>query len=57
MALTTTWNASEYLKSEADIAVYLDMCLQEGGDDTAFLTYSLEVAARARLCLIDTERY
>ena len=49
MALkTTAWDSAEYLKTEADIAAYLDACFEEGGDDPAFLTHALGVAARAR---------
>lgn len=48
MALKTTlWNSSDYLKSEADIAAYLEICLREVGDDHAFLAHAREVAARA----------
>lgn len=49
MALKTTpWDSAEYLKSEADIAAYLDACFEEGWDDPAFLMHALGVAARAR---------
>jgi probable addiction module antidote protein len=49
MALKTTpWDSAEYLKSEADITAYLDACFAEAGDDPAFLTHALGVAARAR---------
>ena len=42
------WDSAEYLKSEADITAYLDACFEEAGDDPAFLTHALGVAARAR---------
>jgi probable addiction module antidote protein len=45
---TTAWDSAEYLKTEADIAAYLDACFEEGGDDPAFLAHALGVAARAR---------
>ncbi len=49
MALKTTpWDSAEYLKSEADITAYLDACVEEAGDDPAFLVHALGVAARAR---------
>lgn len=49
MALKTTpWDSAEYLKSEAEITAYLDACFEEAGDDPAFLTHALGVAARAR---------
>ena len=44
---TTRWDSAEYLKSEADITAYLDACFEEAGDDPAFLTHALGVAARA----------
>jgi probable addiction module antidote protein len=49
MALKTTrWDSAEHLKNEKDIAAYLNACLEEGGDDPAFLTHALGVVARAR---------
>lgn len=49
MALKTTlWDSADYLKSEADITAYLGACFEEAGDDPAFLTHALGVAARAR---------
>ena len=49
MALKTTpWDSAEYLKSDTDITAYLDACFEEAGDDPAFLTHALGVAARAR---------
>ncbi len=36
MALTTTpWDSAEYLKTEEDIRLYLEACLEEAGDDPA----------------------
>ena len=46
---TTVWDSTEYLKTEADIAAYLDACFEEGIDDPAFLAYAVDVAARARI--------
>lgn len=49
MALKTTrWDSAEYLKTEKDIAQYLSACIEEGGDDPAFLASALGVVARAR---------
>ncbi len=49
MALKTSpWDSADYLKSEADISAYLTACFEEAGDDPAFLTHALGVAARAR---------
>ena len=50
MALkTTAWDSAKYLKTEADIAAYLDAGFEEGIDDPAFLAYAVDVAARARI--------
>jgi probable addiction module antidote protein len=49
MALETTlWDSAEYLKTEEDIQEYLKACMEEGGDDPAFITHALGVVARAR---------
>ena len=49
MALKTTrWDSAQYLKTEEDIAEYLTACVEEGGDDPAFLADALGVVARAR---------
>lgn len=37
-----------YLKSEKDLALYLEACLKEGGDDPGFLTSALGDVARAK---------
>lgn len=37
-----------YLKSEKDLALYLEACLKEGGDDPAFIASALGDVARAR---------
>ncbi|EIF5112625.1 addiction module antidote protein [Escherichia coli] len=42
------WDSAEYLKSEEDIAAYLDACLEEAGDDAAFIAAALGDIARAR---------
>jgi hypothetical protein len=44
---TTAWDSAEYLKTETDIAAYLNACFEEAGDDPVFLTHALGVAARA----------
>jgi probable addiction module antidote protein len=49
MAITTTrWNSSEYLKTEEDIRLYLEACIEESGDDPAFIIHAFGVIARAR---------
>jgi probable addiction module antidote protein len=44
----TKFDAANYLKTEKDMAGFLDACLQEGGDDPAFITAALGTIARAR---------
>ena len=49
MALATThWDSAEHLKTEEDIRLYLEACLEEAGDDPAFIVHALGVVARAR---------
>ena len=45
---TTPWDSAEYLKTEEDIAAYIEACMEEGGDDQAFIAQALGVVARAR---------
>ncbi|CAJ0778455.1 addiction module antidote protein [Ralstonia holmesii] len=45
---TRPWDSAEHLKTEADMVAYLDACLEEAGDDPAFITHALGVVARAR---------
>jgi probable addiction module antidote protein len=42
------WDSAKYLKTEEDIADYFAICLEEGGDDAAFIAHALGVIARAR---------
>lgn len=44
---TRPWDSAEHLKTEDDIAEYFEACLQEGGDDPAFIAHALGVIARA----------
>jgi len=44
----TVYDTAEYLKTNADMAAYLDACLEEAGDDPAFIANALGVIARAR---------
>lgn len=37
-----------YLKTDKDMALYLDACLKEGGDDPTFIAAALGDIARAR---------
>ncbi len=42
------YDTAEYLKSEKDVALYLEAVMEEGGDDPAYVTHALGVVARAR---------
>lgn len=42
------WDSAEYLKTEEDMANYLDACMEEAGDDPAFIARALGTIARAR---------
>ena len=42
------WDSAQYLKTEEDMALYLDACLQEAGDDAAFIANALGHIARAK---------
>ena len=42
------WDSAEYLKTDEDMALYLEACLEEAGDDAAFIAKALGNIARAR---------
>ena len=46
--LTTPYDTAEYLKTNEDMAQYLEACFEEAGDDAAFITKALGNIARAR---------
>lgn len=41
------YDSADYLKSEEDIAAYLEAVMEEGGDDPAYIARALGVLARA----------
>ena len=45
--LTTPYNTAEYLKTDEDMALYLEACFEEAGDDAAFIAKALGNIARA----------
>jgi len=45
---TTRWESAEHLKTEDDIQLYLEACLEEAGDDPAFIIKAFGNIARAR---------
>jgi probable addiction module antidote protein len=44
----TRWDSAEHLKTNEDIAAYLDACFEQAGDDAAFIAHALGVVARAK---------
>jgi probable addiction module antidote protein len=43
---TTAWDSAAHLRSDEEIAAYMEAALEEG--DTAFIAYALGVVARAK---------
>ena len=49
MAINTTrWDSAEHLKTEEDIQLYLEACLEEAEDDPALIVHAFGVIARAK---------
>lgn len=44
----TPYDSAEYLKTDEDMAMYLEACLEEAGDDAAFIAKALGTIARAK---------
>jgi probable addiction module antidote protein len=44
----TRYDTADYLKSEKDVVVYLEACMDEAGDDAALIAHALGNIARAR---------
>ncbi|WP_347268907.1 addiction module antidote protein [Paracoccus sp. (in: a-proteobacteria)] len=42
------YDSADYLKTEEDIAAYLEAVMEESGDDPAYVTRALGAVARAR---------
>ncbi len=42
------WDSAEHLKNEDDIALYLEVCFEEAGDDPTFIAKVLGNIAKAR---------
>ena len=45
---TTRRDSAEHLKTDEDIQLYLEACLEEAGDDPAFIIHALGIVARAK---------
>jgi probable addiction module antidote protein len=41
------WDSAEHLKTDEDMAAYLEVCLAEAGDDPAFISKALGTIAKA----------
>lgn len=46
--ITTPYDSADYLKTEEDMALYLEACFEEASDDPAFIAKALGNIARAR---------
>jgi len=42
------WDSAEYLQTDEDMVLYLEACLEEAGDDAAFIAKALGTIARAK---------
>ena len=42
------WDSAQYLKTEEDMLAYFEACLEEAGDDAAFIAKALGNIAKAR---------
>lgn len=45
---TTRWDSAEHLETDEDIQLYLEACIEEAGDDPAFIVHVLGIIARAK---------
>ena len=50
MAINTIrWDSAEHLKTEEDMQLYLEACLEEASDNPALIVHALGVIARLRI--------
>jgi probable addiction module antidote protein len=47
-ATFSRYDAADYLKSKKDRVAYLEACMEEAGDDAAFIAHALGTIVRAR---------
>jgi probable addiction module antidote protein len=45
---TRRWDIQEYLKTEEDMHLFLEACIEEAGEDAAFIAKAFGDVARAR---------
>jgi probable addiction module antidote protein len=41
------WDSAEHLRTDEDMAAYLDACFEEAGDDPAFISKALRTITKA----------
>lgn len=46
--VATTWDSSHFLQDEQEMALYLQACIDEAGDNSAFIAKALGNIAKAR---------
>ncbi len=46
--ITSTYDVAEHLRTPEEMAAYLEACLEEAGDDAAFIAKALGDIARAK---------
>lgn len=45
---TTRWDSAAHLKTDEDMQLYLEACIEEAEDDPALIIHALGVVARAK---------
>ncbi len=45
---TTRWDSAEHLQTDEDVALYLQACMEEGGEDPDFMIHVLGVLEKAK---------
>ncbi len=45
---TTRWDSAEHLQTDEVVALYLQACMEEGGDDPDFMIHVLGVLKKAK---------
>ena len=48
MIKLSKWDSAEHLQTDEDMALYLEACIEEAGDDAAFIAKALGTIARAK---------
>ena len=45
----TRWDSAEYLKTEEDVQLYPEACLEEAGDDPTFIAHALDIINQGKI--------